>query len=296
MIFNKEGNMRKHIVLCLVWVAVLGTISSGYAQLQTRDETFAREYKIGPKDLLEITIFELPELNQTVRVSEEGSISLPLLGSVVIEGLTKEEVQNRIASLLLEKNYVKNARVTVFIKEYQSKRVAMLGALTKPGMYELIGRMTLLQMISQAGGLTERAANEIFVLREDSKGNQERIAIDVEDLINNGNPKLNIVLSPNDIINIPIDQIISIFVFGEVRNPGALQVKLSKKITLLQAIAQAGGPTENAAKSRVLIKRRDPKTGKEIRIKVNMNDLIKGNKSDIQLLEGDVVFVPESFL
>jgi polysaccharide export outer membrane protein len=288
--------MRKHIVLCLVWVAVLGTISSGYAQLQTRDETFAREYKIGPKDLLEITIFELPELNQTVRVSEEGSISLPLLGSVVIEGLTKEEVQNRIASLLLEKNYVKNARVTVFIKEYQSKRVAMLGALTKPGMYELIGRMTLLQMISQAGGLTERAANEIFVLREDSKGNQERIAIDVEDLINNGNPKLNIVLSPNDIINIPIDQIISIFVFGEVRNPGALQVKLSKKITLLQAIAQAGGPTENAAKSRVLIKRRDPKTGKEIRIKVNMNDLIKGNKSDIQLLEGDVVFVPESFL
>lgn len=288
--------MKKRSGVLWICIFLLGAWSSALAQLPVRDDAFARDYKIGPKDLLEITIFELPELNQTVRVSEEGSISLPLLGSVVIEGLTKEEVQNKIAALLLEKNFVKNARVTVFIKEYQSKRVAMLGALTRPGMYELIGRMTLLQMISQAGGLTEKAANEIFVLREDGQGNQERIAIDIEDLVNNGNPKLNIVLMPNDIINITIDQIISIFVYGEVRNPGALQVKLSKKITLLQAIAQAGGPTENAAKSRVTIKRMDRKTGKERRISVNLNSLQKGKKPDIELQEGDVIFVPESFL
>ena len=125
---------------------------------------------------------------------------------------------------------------------------------------------------------------------------QERIVIDLEDLINKGDPKLNLVLMPNDAVNIPIDQIINIFVFGEVRSPGALQVKMSKKLTLLQAIAQAGGPTENAAKSRVTIKRRDRKTGKEIRIKVNLNDLISGSKPDIELQEGDVVFVPESFL
>jgi polysaccharide biosynthesis/export protein len=269
---------------------------SAYGQVPARDETFVREYKIGAKDLLEITVFEFPELSQTVRVSEDGTISLPLLGSVGIEGLTKEEVQTKIAALLLEKNFVKNARVTVFIKEYQSKRVYMIGALTKPGTYELIGRTTLLSMISQAGGLTDRASNEIFVLREKPDGNQERIVIDLEDLMNKGEAKLNILLMPNDAVNIPVDQIISIFVFGEVRNPGALQVKTSKKITLLQAIAQAGGPTENAAKSRVTIKRKDRRTGKENRIVVNMNDLIKGIKPDIELLEGDVVFVPESFL
>jgi polysaccharide export outer membrane protein len=288
--------MRKLVVLFFAGAAVLGAMSSGYAQSQTRDETFVREYKIGAKDLLEITVFEFPELSQTVRVSEDGTISLPLLGSVGIEGLTKEEVQTKIATLLLEKNYVKNARVTVFIKEYQSKRVYMIGALTKPGTYELIGRTTLLQMISQAGGLIERAANEIFVLREKPDGTQERIVIDLEDLMMKGDAKLNILLMPNDAVNIPIDQIISIFVFGEVRNPGALQVKMSKKLTLLQAIAQAGGPTENAAKSRVTIKRKDHKTGKETRINVNLNDLIKGKKPDIELLEGDVVFVPESFL
>ena len=288
--------MRKSLISAIIGTALLGALGMGYAQVQNLDENAVREYKIGAKDLLEITVFEFPELSQTVRVSEDGSISLPLLGSVAIEGLTKEQVQSKIATLLLEKNYVKNARVTVFIKEYQSKRVYMIGALTKPGTYELVGRTTLLQMISQAGGLTDRAPNEIFVLREKPDGTQERIVIDLEDLINKGEAKLNIVLMPNDAVNIPIDQIISIFVFGEVRNPGALQVKVSKKLTLLQAVAQAGGPTENAAKSRVTIKRRDRKTGKEIRIKVNLNSLISGSKPDIELQEGDVVFIPESFL
>jgi polysaccharide biosynthesis/export protein len=288
--------MRRRIIFLLFGAAVLGTAFSGDERLQTRDDNFVREYKIGAKDLLEITVFEFPELSQTVRVSEDGTISLPLLGSVGIEGLTKEEVQNKITTLLLEKNYVKNARVTVFIKEYQSKRVYMIGALTKPGTYELIGRTTLLQMISQAGGLTDRAANEIFILREKPDGAQERIVIDLEELVTKGEGKLNLVLMPGDAVNVPIDQIINIFVFGEVRNPGALQVKMSKKLTLLQAIAQAGGPTENAAKSRVTIKRKDRKTGKETRINVNLNDLIKGKKPDIELQEGDVVFVPESFL
>ena len=122
------------------------------------EPAFVKEYRIGPKDLLEIAVFELPELNQTARVSEDGSISMPLLGKVVIEGLTKEELQQRLAGLLEEK-YLKKARVTVFIKEYQSQRVSVIGAVGKPGMYELIGRVSLLEMISQAGGLTDRASS-----------------------------------------------------------------------------------------------------------------------------------------
>ena len=97
-----------------------------------------------------------------------------------------------------------------------------------------------------------------------------------------------------DVINIPIDQIINVYVFGAVNNPGALQVKMSKKITLLQAIAQAGGTSEGASKSGILIKRRDIKTGKETNIKVNLKDVFKGEKPDIELQEGDVVYVPES--
>jgi polysaccharide export outer membrane protein len=256
---------------------------------------FVNEYKIGAKDLLEITVFELPDLNQTVRVSEDGSISLPLLGKVAIAGLTKEELEKKLASLLFEKNYLKNARVTVFIREYQSSQVAVIGAVVKTGMYNLIGHTTLLQMISQAGGLTERASNELFILRENKKnGVQSRIVIDLDDLINNGNQKLNVPLEGGDTINIPIDQIINVFVFGEVRNPGALQVKMSKKITILQAIAQAGGLTEGASKRRITVTRKDRKSGKETKIWVNLNDVIKGKRPAIELQEGDVVYVPDS--
>ena len=279
--------MKKSVLVFLAAVLALGVFA------QEEQDVFVKEYKIGAQDLLEITVFELPELNQTVRVSEDGSISIPLLGRVDIEGFTKDDLEKKLA-LLLEEKYLKKARVTIFIREYQSQRAAIIGAVTKPGIYELIGRMTVLQLISKAGGLTDRASNEMFVLREARNGVRARIAIDLDDLINNGNQKLDIPLQANDTVNIPIDQMINIFVFGEVRNPGALQVKMSKKTTLLQAIAQAGGPTEGAARSGITIKRKDRKTGKEIKINVNMKDIIKGKRPDIELREGDVVFVPES--
>lgn len=250
------------------------------------------EYKIGPKDLLEINVFELPELNQTVRVSEEGSITIPLVGRVMIDGLAKDEVERKLAELLEEK-YVKKAQVSVFIKEYQSKQVAVIGAVGEPGMYELVGNLTLLQMISKAGGFTENASNELFVLRKENNGSPAALRINLEELLMNGNPKLNIPLQANDVINVPLDEIIHVYVFGEVKNPGALEVKMSKKITLLQAIAQAGGTTEGASKSGILIKRKDKKTHRESQIKVNLKDIIKGKRLDIELTEGDVVYVPE---
>jgi len=264
--------------------------AAGLAQKEAG--AFVREYMIGPRDLLEVKVFELPELNQTVRVSEDGSITLPLLGPVEVGGLTKDGAERKLASLL-EARFVKNAQVTLFIKEYQSKMVSVIGAVEKPGMYELVGRQNLLQMVSKAGGFTERAANEVFVLREGKNGITASVAIDLEDLLLNGNPKLNIPLQANDVINVPVDKIIHIYVFGEVKQPGAIDVKISEKITLLQAIAQAGGTTEGASKSGLTVKRRD-KNGKEIKMKVNLKEIIKGERPDIELFEGDVVIVPET--
>jgi polysaccharide export outer membrane protein len=259
-------------------------------QVNGRDY-FIREYIIGPRDLLEIKVFELPEFDHTVRVSEDGSITLPLIGNVQIGGLTKDKAEKKLSELL--EKYIKKAQVSIFIKEYQSSRVAIIGAVEKPGMYELVGRQTLLQMISQAGGFKDTAANEIYVLREGQDGTAASISIDLEDLMINGNQNLNIPIQANDVINVPVDKLINVYVFGEVRQPGALQVKMSNKITLLQAIAQAGGLSENATKRGVTIKRRD-KSGKEINLSVNLNDIIKGKKKDIPLQEGDVVIVKQS--
>lgn len=255
-------------------------------------ERYAADYRIGAKDLLEISVFGLDELNKTVRVSEEGKITLPLLGEIGVEGLTKVELERRLSQLLEEK-YLQNPQVSIFIREYQSKRVSMLGAVKNPGPYELLGRQTLLQIISKAGGLTADAAEDIIVIRQLPDGSSISLKISIEDLILKGDAKLNIPLLPNDIVNIPIDKIVNIYVFGQVRNPGALEVKKSNIPTLLRAIAQAGGFSERASKGGVVIKRID-ESGREKKIKVNVKDIIKGKKKDIQLEENDVVYVPET--
>jgi polysaccharide biosynthesis/export protein len=250
----------------------------------------AQDYRIGAKDLLEIKVFELPELNQTVRVSEDGSITLTLLGRVEAAGFTAQELEKRLAALLQEQFTTGGAHVTVFIKEYQ--KITIIGAVVKPGLYELLGPMTLLQAIAQAGGFTAQAMNEIFVYREEEDGQQTRLVIKTDDLMVSGNQEFNIVLKPKDVVTIPIDQILNVFIYGEVHRPGAIPFLSSKKVTLLQAIAQAGGTTEWAKKSRVMIKRKDKKTGKEVKIPVNLKNMISGKVADIVLEEGDVVIVP----
>jgi polysaccharide export outer membrane protein len=247
------------------------------------------DYRIGAKDLLEIAVFELPELNQTVRVSEDGSITLSLLGKVEVAGLTAQELEKKLATLL-DQQFTKGAHVTVFIKEYQ--KVSVIGAVGRPGQYELVGPTTLLQAIAQAGGLTAQAMNELFVYRQGNDGHQERIVIKLEDLTIGGNQDLNIMLQPKDVVTVPIDQTLNVFVYGEVKAPGAISYLSSKKITLVQAIAQAGGTTEWAKRSRVMIKRRDQKTGKEIQVHVNLKNMISGKIADIMLEEGDVIIVP----
>jgi len=263
------------------------------AQAQEARDVFVRAYRVGPGDLLELKVFQVDELSQTVRVSEDGSITLPLLGRIVVEGLTQEGVVQKLTGLLQAK-YVKNPQVTIFIKEYKNQQVAVIGAVEKAGSYELVGRKNLLQIISMAGGFSETAGNGIFILREGADGATSTIAIDLKDLLVNGNQKLNIPIEPNDVINVPVDREIRVFVMGRVNKPGAIKAKLSEGVTLLQAIADAGGLAEGAKESAVMITRKD-KAGKEQKIRVNLKDIIKGKKKDVVLQEGDVVYVPESF-
>jgi polysaccharide export outer membrane protein len=250
------------------------------------------DYKIGPKDLLEINVFGLEELNRTERVSEEGKITLPLLGEIDVEDLTKGELEKKISQLLEEK-YLQDPQVSVFIVEYQSKMVSVLGAIQTPGRHELLGRQTVMDIIAKAGGLTSEAGDEIYVMRRRADGSNSSVKISIDELILYGKAELNIPLKADDVINIPIDKIIQIYVMGQVGDPGALGVRRSMIPTLLRAIAQAGGFGERAAKGGVIIKR-IKEDGSEERIKVNVKDIIKGKKEDIQLKEGDVVIVPET--
>jgi polysaccharide export outer membrane protein len=277
-------------------LALLAAAFAGaaFAAAPARQEASA-EYKIGPKDLLEITVLGVQEINKlVVRVSEESRITLPLLGEVGIGNLTKFEVEKKLAALAGEK-IVLNPQVTVHIVEYMSRRVSVIGAVENPGPFELLGRQTVLAAISEAGGLTRDAGEEIILIRQLPDGGSTSMRISSAGLFVQGDPKLNVVLEPGDVINVPVDKLVPIYVFGQVRNPGALQVRSSSLPTLTQAIAQAGGFTDRANRRKVRIRRKDA-SGKELEIAVNVRNILKGKVKDVPLQINDTVYVPESLL
>jgi len=251
------------------------------------------DYVIGPEDLLEVNVFELPELKTTTRVLGDGTVSLPLLGVVQAAGLTKTGFEARVRDLL-EQRFLLDPQVTISVTEFRSKQVSVIGAVTNPGTYQMIGPRTLLQMISEAGGLTKEAGDQIIILRKTESGVADRLSLDLDDLVIHGNPELNLALRPGDVINVPVDRPIYVYVDGAVASPGQIEGKMSRPITLLQAIARAGGLTERASQRGVHVLRKGP-DGAQTRLPVNLRNIRKGKSDDIVLEDGDVVVVPETF-
>ena len=180
------------------------------------------------------------------------------------------------------------------MKEAKSKKVSVVGAVEKPGTVEMLGQRTLLETISEAGGLTQQAGKELYVLRPDPSGAATRIDVDLDDLMINGNPELNIPILPGDVINIPIDRILHVYVDGAVRKPGEVEYKASRPLTLLQAIAAAGGLSERAAQKGIVLVRNHPGGAQEI-LKIDLKAVRKGKEPNIVLEIGDSIYVPETF-
>lgn len=254
----------------------------------------SRDYRIGAKDLLVIRVIGHEDASATVRVTEEGKISMPYLGEVVAAGLTKSSLEKKLVELLTDNGIFQSPQVTVFIEEYKSNVVSIIGAVKDPGEYELLGRLTLMDLISKAGGPTGEEGKEIIIFRR-LNGNSTSLKISRDGLLDEGDPDLNVPLLPGDVINVPIDRVVHIYVRGQVRNPGMLEVKKSElpNFTVTKALAQAGGFAERASKGSVKILRINAQGQEEI-IKVNVRNIEKGKSPDFKLLEGDVVIVPES--
>ena len=253
----------------------------------------AGDYVIGPEDLIEVNVFELPELKTTCRVLGDGTVSLPLLGVVQAAGLTETGFEARLRDLL-EARFLLDPQVTISVTEYRSKMVSVIGAVTKPGTYQMIGPRTILQMISEAGGLTKEAGSDIIILRKTESGSSQRLELDLEDLVIRGNPELNLPISPGDVVNVPVDRPIYVYVDGAVKTPGQVEGKSSRPITLLQAVARAGGLTERANLKGVHVLRKAA-DGTQTRLPVNLREIRKGKADDIALEDGDVIVVPETF-
>ena len=240
-IHAKEFTLRRKLIPLIIVILILISPCL-FSQIST-----TKDYIIGPRDLIEIFVYGLTELNNfPTRVSEDGLITLPHLGDVEVNGLSKTELEKKLKELLSE-NILHDPQVIVFIREHQSKIVYVDGAVGTPGTYELIGPQRLMQIITRAGGLSSEAGDKIFIFRTHPDGTTATLPISIDDLYMRGDADQNIPLLAGDSIHVPIDKTVIIYVRGQVRNPGAIEVKVSNIPTLSQAIAAAGGFAERAS-------------------------------------------------
>jgi polysaccharide export outer membrane protein len=264
------------------------------------------DYVIGPEDVLDVDVFNVPELSKTVRVGNDGTISLALLGHVQAAGLTTSQLRARLESRWGQ-TYLENPQVSVFVKEFHAQPVSLIGAVERPGLYQLTGPRTLIEMLSTAGGLAKRssapAGRTVYVTRkggfEDLQPTEgmsliasDKVEINLRRLLYSREDSLNIEIKPLDIISVSKADIVYVAGNG-ARRPGGFVLEDREKITVLQALAMAEGFSPNASKGNARIIRTKADGSRE-QIPINLNKVLKGNSPDLELVANDILFVPDS--
>jgi polysaccharide biosynthesis/export protein len=285
---GKILRMKYISLLLLVFSLAIAAPCSLEAQTPVRSSG----YRIGPRDLLEIRVFETPELNVSRRVSEDGKINLPLVGEIEVGGMTENEAAQKIKDVL-EGKLLQRASVAVQVQEFRSRPISLIGSVRQPGNLSFSGRWTLLEAITAAGGLAEGHGNLVYVLRRSENGLSDQVAVTVDDLLVRADQKANIPIIAGDLINVPGTVEVTVYCLGEFHQPGALSFKSSDRITLLTVIARAGGLTDRAS-NKILIKRNTPGSAKT-EITANYKRILAGEDPDVELEPGDVVVIKESF-
>lgn len=266
-------------------------------------------YRIGPGDEIEINVFDVPELNLSARVQQSGFVSLPLVGGVQAVGLNETELRDRLRQRLAV--YVKSPQVSVHVSNYGSQRVAVLGAVSQPGTYSLKkGSNSMLELISEAGGLTDKAgsfmnfipaelsgigsANEVearakLALSSYSSHNRNSgIEIPMDQIMGTtGAIPLEIPVRGGDMIIVP--EAGTVMVEGEVTKTGSYE--LGGRTTLLGALAAAGGITYAAKIDEVEVMRAVD-GNRKTHLTVNLEQIATGEEQDVRLRNGDIVRVP----
>jgi polysaccharide biosynthesis/export protein len=262
-----------------------------------------QEYLISPDDLLDLYIVDVPELSRTYRVSPTGQVTLPLLSRPLnVAGLTLNQFADLAAQELKARKLVSDPQITVNVKESRTHSVTITGAVKKPQIYFVLGRTTLLDVISQAEGLAEDASSVANISRGEiakrmlASGNSAAgvSTVDLDKLLHTGDPDLNIDIYPGDRVTVAPAGVV--YVVGAVNKPGGFALTASRKrLTVLQAVALAEDMKSTAVGNNAMIVRRGPQyPGGREEIPVKLKDVLAGKAPDIPLQVEDILFVPDS--
>ncbi len=271
------------------------------------------DYRIGANDVLELQIENAPELSREVRVTAAGTFLMPYLGRITAHQKTPEELAEYITEHL-RGDYLKDPKVIVRVKEYNSRSFFIQGSVRSPNVYQIEGKPSLLELITLAGGLVENHGATAFIIRKlksapvtepqtgqtvgaetekdpdgETAPRYELKSVHINALLK-GHFEQDMFLEPGDIINIPPTDVF--FVAGEVNQPGSFPLK--EGTTLRQAISLAQGTKFNAALGRGIIFRESPTTGKREELPVDVGAVMSGKKEDLTILANDIIIVPNS--
>ena len=245
---------------------------------------------IGPGDLVSVSVFDTPEMSQDVRVSDAGTIRLQLIGEVKVGGLTPSAAAKTIEDSLISHQIMKAPQVNVRVKDYVTQDVSVLGQVKNPGPYQITTPQTVLRVIALAGGLNDDADRKITIQRH----SQPDKKIDYY-LANNADQAVQtaVLVNPGDTVIVPRAPIV--YIMGDIGRPGGYAIATNdSKLTMLQLVAMAGS-TNKTAKSNLKLIRKDA-DGQQKEIPVQLAAIQKGKQPDIPLQQGDIVYVPFSWM
>jgi polysaccharide export outer membrane protein len=285
------------------------------------------DYVLDSGDLLGIEVFDVPELTRDARVSESGLISLPLLPvKVRAAGLTAFQLQDKLAELLMVNGLVSNPQVTVSVKEQHGQPITVMGAVRTPMVIQAVRQMTLLEVLSRAGGIAEDAAGQILVTHAAPTASPEisatdatatsepaveaagsttsatpessdaaeplTIRVSLSDLLDTGDPKFNLALRGGDVVSVPRAGVV--YAVGAVQHPGGFVMANDRQqLTVLKVLALSGGLTSTAKKKNAVIIRQSAESDKR-QVPVDLEQILAFKAEDPLLLQSDILFVPNS--
>jgi len=241
---------------------------------------------VGPGDLVEMKVFNIPELGQDIRVNDQGDASINLIGGIHLAGLTTVQAQELIARRFQEGNFVLNPHVSVMIREYGTQGVSVLGEVKNPGVYQVLGNRSLLDVLSLAGGTTPYADSQVTIRRH-ANGSVKSVRVTRDA---SASFSSDVELQPGDKVIVPRAGIV--YVLGDVDRAGGFIMHDDGRLTILQALALAGGNTRTASLSNTRLIRKTANGYTDTTI--SLSRILKGSAADSQLQPDDILYIPNS--
>jgi polysaccharide biosynthesis/export protein len=242
----------------------------------------AGDYVLGTGDVIRISVYQNPDLTVETRISEGGSVSYPLLGTVKLGGLSVGDAEKKITNGLRDGNYIKQPQVSILVMQVKGNQVSVLGMVNRPGRYPLeVSNTKLSEIIAQAGGLVPGSSADVVAITGERNGKSFRKEIDFPMIFAADSKVEDMLLQNGDVIY--VDRVSFVYVYGEVQSPGTKT--LQRDMTMLQLLASCGGLSLRGTEKGIRVHRRDPETGKINILQIGLNDPV---------LKDDVIYVKES--